>query len=173
MALIYVTGIAGSGKSAVQKELAHLGYEAFDEDDPEIGSAHNKQTNEAVRVPPLEQRTPQWFAEHEWRVFPESIRKLKDRSKSQAVFLCGNAASEQQLLEFDKVVLLDIDEQTLRDRINSRKDNNFGQSEHELQIILDRNEKMKKIYGNAHLVIIDATQALSTVVSRVIAASQY
>lgn len=174
MSFVYITGSAGAGKTTIQNELLHLGYEAHDEDDSSVGSAHNKISNQAVPVPPVDQRTPKWFEEHEWRVFPEALDRLKARSKDKLIFLCGNVATEQQLKElFDIVIFLNLDEQTMRERLFTRNGNDFGKSEVEVQMILKRDAVYKVLHKKNKSIIIDATQPLDAVLSKVLKVSQY
>ncbi len=167
MPLIYITGPAGSGKSMIRDELRRRQYEAHDEDDPGIGAAFNKRTGEMVKIPSIENRTPKWFLDHEWRMFPATISNLRRRSGHKPVFLCGNTATEEELKVFDKIIFLDVDEQTLRTRIASRENNDFGQSEYEIQMILDKNKKLKKTLKNK-AVFIKANQSLDSLVFEII-----
>ena len=169
MPFIYITGSAGSGKTTLQQELIRLGYEAHDEDDPEIGSAHNKRSNKAVALPSVDRRTKQWFAEHEWRVFPEALKELKKKSANKVIILCGNVATEKQLKElFDAVIFLYLDEATMRERLASRKKNDFGKVEHEVQMILARDKAYKILHGENKSKIIDASKPLEAVLSEVL-----
>jgi dephospho-CoA kinase len=168
MSLIYVTGVAGSGKSAVQSELERLGYPAFDVDQPEIGAAHNNKSNQIVAVPDANHRTQEWFAAHSWRILRQPVEKLKHEYENSVVFLCGTAGNEKDMSDlFDKVLLLDIDEVTLRQRIASREDNDYGKSEHELQQILGKQRAMKQNQGSVK--VIDATRPLTKVVADILA----
>ena len=169
MPFIYITGCAGSGKSTIQKELLILGYDAHDEDDPDIGSAYNKQSNKAVKVPTAEKRTPKWFSEHEWRLLPEALHELKQLSTQKLVFLCGSAVPEDQAKDlFDKVVFLDIDDQTLRKRILSREGNDYGKTGAELQMILETSKTLKKVYEKNGSIIIDASWPQELVLANVL-----
>src|ERR1700722_17887478 len=117
MALIYITGIAGSGKSAAQKELQQRRYEAYDVDEPGIGAAYNRQTGEVVGVPDAQERSEQWFSEHTWKMNIKVVEELKSRSLHNTIYLCGRAANENEVWQlFDRVVYLDIDDTTLRRR---------------------------------------------------------
>lgn len=172
MSFIYITGSAGSGKTTIQNELLRLGYEAHDEDDPDIGSAHNKSSNKAVAVPPVDQRTPEWFSAHEWRVFPEALDKLKARSRDKLIFMCGNVATKQELKDvYDTVIFLSIDEPTLRKRVAYREGNDFGKTEYEVQMILERDKAARALHEQRGSVIVDASQPIETVVTEILEVS--
>ncbi|HSW65817.1 MAG TPA: hypothetical protein VLI54_01600 [Bacillota bacterium] len=169
MGLFYITGVAGSGKSAIEKELHRLGYEAYDVDDPSIGAPYNNQSNTVVVMPPASERTAEWFAAHSWRISRKRIEELKERAKDRAIFVCGTAGNEQQVRSlFDGVLCLDIDEATLRSRIASRTDNDFGHTEQELQMILQRHKAYRESYASSDITIVDATKPLNDVVGLIL-----
>lgn len=167
MALIFVTGVPGSGKSAVEQQLKKLGYESYDADS--IGAAYNIQSGAIVKIPPAEDRTPEWFQAHQWRVQRERVEQLRQEAKSKPIFLCGTASNEEDLWDlFDQVLILHIDELTLKHRILNREDNDFGKNEHELQEILVRHKNSLHKLNLPKVTAIDATQPLDSVVQEVL-----
>ncbi len=173
MPLIYVTGIAGSGKSAAQKELQRRGYEAHDVDEPGIGAAYNLQTGEIVSIPDAAERSPEWFEAHTWKMDLEAVKELKARSLHGVIYLCGRAGNESEAWRlFDKVVYLDINDDTLRWRLAVREDNDFGKTEHELQQILKRNKRAREEFEPLGAVFIDASESLDKVVGEIVKQSQ-
>src|SRR5437899_9781387 len=65
MPLIYITGVSGSGKSAVRVELVKRGYKAFDTDEDRIAAFYNNETGGIVDKPKNAQdRSPEWYAHH-------------------------------------------------------------------------------------------------------------
>lgn len=170
MSLIYVTGAPGTGKSTIQRELTRRGYEAYDVDDPQFGGPVNKATGESTTVPPIGQRSEKWFEEHEWRLSRPAIVDLKARSEGKIAYLCGTATTENLVWDvFDKVLYLNVDEETLRSRISSREDNDFGKTEHELELILDRHRSAQENLSNLDVTIIDATKPVNEVVDDIVA----
>ncbi|MEI7522645.1 MAG: AAA family ATPase [Candidatus Saccharibacteria bacterium] len=167
MPLIYITGIAGSGKSTVQKELKRRGHNSYDVDEPGIGAAHDQQGN-IVKVPDVAERSPDWFDTHSWRMVDGAIEKLQAKAKTGLVFLCGATTINENTGVFDRTIRLDIDEATLRKRLAQRKENDFGQSEHELQRILDFHKAATDKYKNQDADIIDATQPLDKVIEDIL-----
>lgn len=169
MSLIYVTGAPGSGKSSLQKELESRGYETHDLDDRSLGGPHNKSTNELVVIPPTDKRTPEWFDEHEWRIYPEAIKDLKNQAASKDIFICGVAASDGDILPlFDKILYLDIDDDTLKHRLSSRSDNDYGQNDFEVSEILGRKRALDLKYAKLKVTKIDATKPLGDVADEII-----
>jgi dephospho-CoA kinase len=172
MSLFYVTGVPGSGKSTVQKELHKLGFEAYDIDNPRFGCPVNKSTGESTTVPTIDLRTPEWFNNHEWRVSRKSIQELKNEATHNNIYLCGTATKEGLVLDlFDKVIYLNIDEQTLKQRLSSRTNNDFGKTEHELNLILERYKIAQQKLNSLDAIIIDSTQPIKNVVNNIIKAT--
>jgi dephospho-CoA kinase len=169
MSLIYVTGAPGSGKSTIQNELTKLGYIAYDIDDARFGGPINLKTGQSTIVPPIDQRKPEWFNQHEWRISRTAIEDLKKDAKNKPVYLCGTATTDHLVWDlFDKVLYLNISEQTLKYRIANRKDNNFGKTKYELQLILRRHKQMVDNMKRLHATLIDAEQSLEKTVHDIV-----
>ena len=167
MSLYYIKGTPGSGKSAIRKELESRGYEAHDADDDDMGGPYNNSTNQRVTYP--DTLTPEWFATHSYRLIPEAIKALNEKAKDKVIFLCGTASNEDDVWSFfDHILFLDIDEQTLKTRIANRTDNDYGQTPHELELIMEkyRADRLKRDLPGVE--VIDATLPLSDVVQAIL-----
>lgn len=96
MSLIYVTGISGSGKSEVRKELLKRGFEAYGTDEDGIAAYYNNETgkieNENASDPSY--RTPEWRSKHTWKVKRGKVEELAAKAKDKSVFLCGVVAND-------------------------------------------------------------------------------
>lgn len=172
MSLIYITGVPGAGKTTVQKELESRGYEAYDIDQPRFGGPVNLATGESVTVPPIEERSAEWFDQHEWRVSRVAIEKLKQESEGKTVYLCGTATTDHLVWDlFDKVLYLQLDEATLRSRLASREGNDFGKTENELQLILTRYSDAQKNLENLDVTLIDASTQIGKTLEEIIFAT--
>ncbi len=172
MALYYVTGTPGVGKSTVQHELVRLEHLAYDLDDSRFGGPFNKESNLPVLMPPINERTPEWFEAHEWRVSRNAVEELKLSAQSKKVYLCGTATTEGNIIDlFDKVLYLNVDEPTLRKRIANRNGNDFGKTNHELERILVRYYDSQAELGSKNYVIIDANNTLADMIKKILAAS--
>ena len=66
------------------------------------------------------------------------------------------------------MILLSVDEGTIRQRIESRTDNDFGKSDHELGLILGWNQNIERGYEGYGALIVDARKALPDVVEDVV-----
>jgi dephospho-CoA kinase len=173
MSLFYVTGTPGSGKTTIQEELVNRGYEAYDIDQPRFGGPVNLKTGERTTVPPIEDRSPDWFKEHEWRVSRSGVEQLKAEAKDKVIFLCGTTTTEHLVWDlFDKILFLNVDEPTLRHRILNRKDNDYGQGEGELEIIMNRYRTAQEKLPTLKVTLIDATGSIDETTEAVIKASK-
>ena len=156
MALIYITGPPGAGKSTLEQELRNRGLETYDMDDPMLGGAHNKVTGERVEIPPAAYRAENWFQEHEWRTSRPAIQQLKDRGAASTILLCGVAPDDAGLLPlFDIIMYLDVDEETLTQRLLNREGNDYGKNPFELVEILQRSQELHHRYAKLGVVMID------------------
>ena len=170
MSFIYVTGIAGSGKSAVCKELHKRGYETKEGDDG-LSDFYDNSTGEVVRRPvDVAERTTEWRSKHTWKMSRDKLLELKANANSKTTFVCGVASNEDEYLDvFDKVLALMVDIDTLKRRINDRDDNSFGKLPHEMDIILEWQQGVEDHYRKVGAQVIDATKPLNEIVDEIVA----
>ncbi len=170
MALIYITGISGSGKSTIAQELKKRRYEAIDADNDGYNQWHNNETNEIVPSPGDKiVHTPEWLATHGWVTSIEKVTKLAERAKNKTIFFCSTAGHEKELWAlYSRVICLVIDENTLKHRVATRDSNTFGKKKHELDAILKWLPGKEENYRKFGATIVDATQPLNKVVDEII-----
>ncbi|MCW1907905.1 MAG: hypothetical protein KIH63_001015 [Candidatus Saccharibacteria bacterium] len=171
MGLIYITGVAGSGKSAICKTLLELGHEAHEGDDT-LSAFYNNVSGKKVNRPLLAaDRTPKWRSEHTWKMSRDGLLELKERAQSKPIFVCGVASNEDEYIDvFDRVFALVIDENTLIERIKNRGSEGFGQSPHELKTLMEWQRSSKDYYKKIGAHTIDATRPIEQVAKALIAA---
>lgn len=170
MSLIYVTGVAGAGKSTVRIELQRRGLEAYGTDEDSLAAFYNNTTGASVgsEVPP-EIRTEAWRHEHTWKVPPEKIEKLAEQAKNMPIFLCGVVSNESEFWGmFSHIFALTIDEPTLIQRLRDRPNNNFGKLDHELRDVLEWQQGAAEGYRRSGAILIDATRPIDTVVDDIL-----
>ena len=173
MALFYITGTPGTGKTTIQKELLKRGYAALDIDQRRFGGPVNLKTGERTTVPSIEERSPDWFDQHEWRVSRSGVEELKAEAKDKDIYLCGVTTTEHLVWDlFDKIFYLNVDEQTLRHRILNRKDNDFGKGEGEMEIILERYRTAQAKLSSIDVTIIDANGTIDETIDSILRESR-
>jgi broad-specificity NMP kinase len=173
MALIFVTGTSGAGKSTVREELSRRGAEAYDTDEHEIAQWTNRVTGEITPLIADAHRTPEFLAANDWRADPDRVRQLAQEGEERTVFLCGFIGNEGEVWPFfEKVFLLAIDEATMRNRLLTRTAHDFGTKPHELELLLAWNDAIHEHYLGKGAIIIDATKPTAFVVDEILRASQ-
>lgn len=126
MGLVYVTGLSGSGKSAVLRELKKQGYEAHGVDEEGYADWTDRETGSVVPFPHDDPSLDAhgWYKKHRWVLSQERIGNLKKQAddESKTIFLLGTAEGEDKVWHFfDKVMTLLLDEKTLKSRIKTDK----------------------------------------------------
>jgi dephospho-CoA kinase len=113
--VVLITGMSGTGKSAVLAELADRGHRVIDTDDEGWSD----------QVP-----APDGGIEQLWR--EDRIQGLLDGHREGTLFLSGCVRNQGRFRDrFDAVVLLSLPEDVLLDRIAARETNDFGKSDPE------------------------------------------
>jgi dephospho-CoA kinase len=125
---ILITGVAGSGKSAVCDELRKRGYKAYGIEDMEglftmvdkttgkIAENYNNDNLKSVK-------------QHNWICNKSKLQELVHKNPKGIVFYCGVASNLDEILFlFDKIFLLKVSPKILRERLSTRKSNDFGRT---------------------------------------------
>ena len=170
MSFIYVTGIAGAGKSAVCKELAIRGFETHEGDDG-LSAFYDNVTGDQIKRPvDVAERTLEWRSKNTWKMSRDKLLQLKSSSTDKPVFVCGVSSNEDEYLDlFDMVFALMVDVDTLKQRINDRDDNSFGKLPHEMETIMEWQQGVDDHYRKVGAQIIDAVKPLNEVVDEILA----
>lgn len=172
MAVVWLTGNSGTGKSTVCGVLRARGYVALDADEDGFSRWIDRASGEVVMDPPYPVPGG-WLDRYGWAIVRERVETLVEESRFRITFLCGSAENEADIRDlFDVVVCLVIDEDTLRHRLATRTTNPFGQHPEELAAALKWNPRMRAIYESLGATIIDASKPLTEVVDSLIDAVQ-
>lgn len=150
-----IEGASCTGKTSVCKELQRRGYQAINGDtdlayqgDPLTGAATPGRTHE----------------HHIWRI--EAVEALAANSDEPVTFLCGGSRNFSRFIHlFDRVFVLDIDEDTLLRRLAERPTDEFGAKPAERELVI-RLHRTKEDLPTG--VLIDATQPLDGVVDQIL-----
>jgi shikimate kinase len=124
MKRILITGMSGTGKSAVTRELAARGHWAVDLDTPEW--------SEWVDVEATDSLTPAEGKDWVWR--EDRVRALLSRQDRAPLFVSGCAENMKRLFPLiDMVILLSAPVATLMKRLQARSADGYGSTEEERQ----------------------------------------
>jgi GNAT superfamily N-acetyltransferase/dephospho-CoA kinase len=112
---VLLTGMSGTGRSTIVRELVARGYKAIDADDG--------------WTEPLPDGSQRWRE--------DAIGELLDAEDAEVLFLAGCEENQVAFLpRFDEVILLSAPRETLMQRLDTRPDNPFGKRPGERERIL-------------------------------------
>jgi dephospho-CoA kinase len=120
MKRVLITGMSGTGKSAVIRELAARGYEAHDLD--------TSKWSQWIDVDPSDSLTPARGKDWVWQ--DDRVRALLLRPRSMPLFVGGCAENMGSLFHLiDEIVLLSAPVVTVMERLAARPEGNYGSGE--------------------------------------------
>ncbi|TWT02001.1 AAA family ATPase [Reyranella sp. CPCC 100927] len=128
MKRVLITGMSGTGKTAVIRELAARGYRAHDLDTPEW--------SEWVDADPSDDLTPGRGKDWVWR--EDRVRALLSAPGEGLLFISGCAGNMGRLLPLiDVVILLSAPVDTLMERLAARSADGYGHTAAERAKVAD------------------------------------
>ena len=146
-----VEGLSGAGKSSVYEELIRRGYKAIS-------------TDRAWKVSVDPDADPASLTPSVWDE-QRALRELEN-TEPDVLFVCGSSSNRDRFLRhFTQIFNLRIDDDTMRQRLRDRTNNDTGKHPDELARILALNRKDRKPHGAIDL---DATKPLNKVVDEVL-----
>jgi dephospho-CoA kinase len=129
---VLLTGMSGTGKSALVHELRHRGYAAYDADEDGFSEPR---------------------ADGRWGWRPDRVAELLARPPDRLLFFAG-CSEEQVELPFDYRVLLTAPRSVLVQRLRTRTNNAYGHDSVEFsQVLADRAEVEPRLRRSADLVL--------------------
>jgi broad-specificity NMP kinase len=149
MRRILVTGMSGTGKSAVFAELARRGFQVVETDD-----APWSEWSEAD-------------GGYVWR--EDLIAELLSRDDGGTLYVSGTVSNQGRFYpRFDAVVLLSAPVDVLLRRLEARTTNDFGKTAEERALILSHVAEVEPLLRATCTHEIDATRPLADVVARLV-----
>lgn len=142
-----ISGLPGTGKTSVCRELQARGYKVIDAD-----HAFGYQDG------------ANWFWDE------PKVEGAINNTSNEILFICGSASNRDKYIPmFNKVFILCVDDQTLRHRLLGRTNNNFGKDPDVLRRQIERNQGVKEYSIKRGRIVIDATQPVKKVVDDILA----
>jgi broad-specificity NMP kinase len=137
MKKILITGISGTGKTTVCKQLNTLGYTAYDIEDIEgMFKMYRKGTREVFDD--FDNADPEKIKNSELICDADQLQKLLDEQKTDVAFYCGVASNMDDIISlFDTFILLKTNANTLHSRLSNREGtDDMGNTEESRQTVL-------------------------------------
>lgn len=158
MKRILLTGMSGTGKSAVIEELAKLGYKAIDLDSTEF--------SHWIVVDPSDELTPEEGKDWVWQ--EDRVQKLLSTEDADTLFVSGCAENMGQFLtQFNHVILLSAPADVLVERLKTRTNNSFGKEPQQVAQVLALKKSVEPLLRKVSQAEIDTSGELQKVVDRV------
>jgi shikimate kinase len=128
MKRVLITGMSGTGKSAVVRELAARGYPAVDLDTPEW--------SEWVDAGPTDSLTPREGKDWMWR--EDRVRNLLSEHQSGTLFVSGCAENMSRFFpSIETIVLLSAPIDVIMERLEGRSPDSYGNTFEERQKVTE------------------------------------
>jgi broad-specificity NMP kinase len=151
-----VEGVSGTGKTSVCRELNRRGYQAIN-GDRELAFQGDPETGE-----------PTDSAVHEHHIWDAGrVHALVADHHEPVTFFCGGSRNFSNFIHlFDEVFVLDIDLETLHQRLDQRPHDEWGAKPSERDLIVRLHRTREDIPAAG--VVIDATPPVTEVVDEIL-----
>jgi shikimate kinase len=146
---VLLTGMSGTGKSSVVRELRRRGFSAYDADD----DGYTKPDVDGI-----------------WRWRTSEVSELLAGSSDDPLFFAG-CSEEQAQFRWDLKVLLTAPAAVIVERLAVRTSNSYGKSVDERERVLADLREVEPMLRRAADVVIDTTQPLARVTDMVLMAA--
>lgn len=161
-----ITGVAGSGKSTVARQLAKRGYAAYD---TEAGFSYYVNKNSGEQVSPPVHPSHEWYQKHERVLDDNVLNNLFKKHQDEPLFIASITANQKKYYpEFDKLFLLTTNEQLITKRLAERPNNHFGKHPLDLERVVSRHAAFDNELKDLGAIVIDTARPLSQVVEQIL-----
>ncbi len=156
-----IEGVSGTGKTSVCQELRRRGYAAIN-GDRELRYQANPTMSDGIPTfssPEISHAHNIWDS--------EKVRRLAANQDDKATFFCGGSRNFEEFIDiFDEIFILEVDAETLNERLDNRPDDEWGKSKREREFILRLHATKEDIPSKG--IVIDATRPLASVVDEIL-----
>ena len=176
MAINFITGAPGSGKTAVTGEMSARGYNIYDTDDPNhtgMAGWHNLTSGDYVAGFNELPVTDDLLANHTWRLTNKAFNDFRQRGTTENIYLCGRIRDAKSVIEASRhIVFLTVLGETIEERIAIRSEMpgvvEWGREPWQVKRSIEVNKVIEEEYRNIGAIMIDANQPLVDVVNDII-----
>ena len=169
---ILITGVAGTGKSAVCDELNKLGYKAFGlEDIDGLFTMIHKKTGKPFKN--YDNDNFEMVKQADWICDKKKLQRLMRKNSEGFVFYCGAVSNLDDLLPlFDKIFLLKTSQKILRERLTTRTSNDFGRTAEVQKWVFSWKSWWENHMKEKGAIVIDAGRSLRKIAENIIRISK-
>ncbi len=156
---VLLTGMSGTGKSRLIRELAARGHKAIDTDSDEW----SEWVTIAGDGPAGRTAEPDWV----WR--EDRIQRLLSTEDADVLFVSGCAANQGQFhAQFDHIVLLSAPAPVIVERLATRTNNPYGKQPEELARVLGHIETVEPRLRRAATLEVDTSAPVEQVLETIL-----
>jgi dephospho-CoA kinase len=165
---ILITGVTGTGKSAICDELKNLGYKAFSiEDIDGLFTMVDKKTGK--RFKNYDNDNFEMVKQADWICDKKKLQRLMRKNSDGIVFYNGTASNLDDLLPlFDKIFLLKVSQKILRERLSTRTSNDFARTAEVQKWVFSWKKWWEDRIKEKGAIVIDASRPLREVANDII-----
>ena len=159
MKRVLITGMSGTGKSAVIQELASRGYPAYDLDTPEW--------SEWIDAIPSDGLTPVQGKDWVWR--ENRVRELLSGPEEGTLFISGCAENMGRLFPLiDCIILLSAPVETIVERLETRAPGGYGRVAEQRRKVVDLISTVEPLLRESADLEIDTRKPVAATVDEIL-----
>jgi hypothetical protein len=170
MSAVQIAGCSAAGKSTVAALLAQRGLTAIDADADPLLARMVDQAGSVVTDTPAAPDLA-WLARHAWAWDPARLDELLAAAGPATLFVCGGADNQDDVAgRFTQVFLLEIDEPTMLERLDARRDyHDWGHAGDTRAFLRRKLPVLQASLRAAGATVVDARQPPGQVVDAILA----
>jgi broad-specificity NMP kinase len=162
-----IEGVSGAGKTTVAEALERRGCQVV-HGDRELAYHGDPETGEPASGPGVGTGPDETAWRHRcWIWDVDKVRSLAADQAHAQTFFCGGSRNHRRYIDlFDEVFVLEVDLDTLQQRVRGRGDDEFGAKPEEWAMLASLHATKEDIPKDA--VIIDATRPIDRIVDEIL-----
>ena len=158
MKRILLTGMSGTGKSTVIRELAARGYKAVDVDSDEFSQWVEVSGEADTEITPVD-------GNRDWVWREDRVQELLSTEDTDVLFVSGCAENMPKFFpQFSLIVLLSAPASVIVERLRTRTTNQYGKRPDEVARVLSLVESVEPLLRRAAGYEIDTSAPLEEVI---------
>ena len=167
---IFVTGMAGSGKSTISKELNLLGYKSYDIEDNEYGLFTMVRRDTGKLYEDYDNTDMEKVKNARWTCDVSKLKEFVNKQTEGIVFYCGISSNNEEVMSlFDVSILLKASSETIYKRLLTREGTeDYGNTEAGRQNALGWKDEFEGKMQKAGMLVVDANSNPREVANKIV-----